>query len=147
MRAKIRCARPVAATVPTGQGAKSAAEIQRSYYWSIPSVKLSRQGCLGVNGDCVFGLAKQKAPVESSGSVPHVGLAGQSPLPIPGHAYLSAYGLKPWDTICSRSRHIPLASAIEPILSSLPPRSLRPLREASMVASVSNPRNPASFAA
>jgi hypothetical protein len=42
-----------------------------------------------------FGPAKQKAPVESSGSVPHVGLAGQSPLPIPGHAYLSAYGLKP----------------------------------------------------
>ena len=42
-----------------------------------------------------FGPAKQKAPVESSGSVPHVGLAGQSPLPIPGHAYLGAYGLKP----------------------------------------------------
>ena len=40
-----------------------------------------------------FGPAKQKAPVESSGSVPHVGLAGQSPLPFPGHAYLSAYGV------------------------------------------------------
>ena len=40
-----------------------------------------------------LGPAKQKAPVESSGSVPHVGLAGQSPLPIPGHAYLSAYGV------------------------------------------------------
>jgi hypothetical protein len=77
--AKIRCAQPVAATVPTGQGAKSAAEIQRSY-WSIPSVKLSRQGCLGSNGDCVFGPAELKTPVESCGWGPQVGLAGQSPL-------------------------------------------------------------------
>src|ERR1700756_1175849 len=49
-----------------------------------------------------FDPAKQKAPVESSGSVLHVGLAGQSPLPIPGHAYLSAYGLKPWASMYSR---------------------------------------------
>lgn len=42
-----------------------------------------------------FGLAKQKAPIESSGSVPHVGLAGSrgrgTPTD-PGRAHLSAYG-------------------------------------------------------
>jgi hypothetical protein len=65
--AKIRLTQPVAATVPTvptGQGAKSAAEIQRSY-WSTPSAKLSRQRYPGADGDCAFwpGSAKSSGQV------------------------------------------------------------------------------------
>jgi hypothetical protein len=54
-----------------------------------------------------FGPAKQKAPVESSGSVLHVGLAGQSPLPIPGMLILAPMGQNPGPLCTAASRQNP----------------------------------------